>query len=125
MSAHGREARLFETPVPPIASTRPSADRVGTPRTPRSRCAGRRAGSGLLDDRRQGLLGGPARLREGREVGALARLRDGRPDPAGAGLPAALAAAVPAVGPARAPRPGRGAGGLLDPGRHRPLTGVG
>src|SRR4051794_25139876 len=38
---------------------------------------------GLLDDRRQRLLGGPARLQEGREVRALAPLRDGQLDPAG------------------------------------------
>ena len=43
------------------------------------------------------LLGGPPRLQEAREVGALAQLRDRQLDPAGAGLPAPLAIAVAVV----------------------------
>jgi sugar/nucleoside kinase (ribokinase family) len=44
-------------------------------------------------------------------------------DPTGAGLPAALAVAVPVVGPVRGARPAGGAGELLDLGRHQPLGG--
>ena len=54
---------------------------------------------GLLDHRRQRLLGGPAGLQEGREVGAAPQLRDPQLDRAGPGLPVALAVAVALVGP--------------------------
>jgi hypothetical protein len=48
----------------------------------------------LLDHRRQRLLRGPARLQEGREVGAAPQLRDPQLDHADPGLPVALAVAV-------------------------------
>src|SRR5690349_3298782 len=49
---------------------------------------------GLLDHRRERLLGRPAGLQEGREVGAAPELRDPELDRAGPGLPVALAVAV-------------------------------
>src|SRR4051794_33768782 len=61
--------------------------------------------------------------RGSREVGALAQLRDGELDPADAGLPAALAVAVPVVDPVRGTGTAGGAGQLLDLGRHQPLGG--
>ena len=49
---------------------------------------------GLLDHRRQRLLGGPAGLQEGGEVGAAPQLGDPQFDGAGPGLPVAVAVAV-------------------------------
>jgi len=54
---------------------------------------------GLLDHRRQRLLGRPAGLQELGEVAALAQLRDLQLDAAGAGVPHPLSIAVPAVQP--------------------------
>src|SRR3712207_9496030 len=53
---------------------------------------------GLLDDRRERLLGGPARLEEGGQVRALAQLRDREVDPPGARVPGALPITVAVVG---------------------------
>jgi len=49
---------------------------------------------GLLDHGHQRLLGRPARLQKGREVTALAQLRDVQPDRAGPGIPLALSIAI-------------------------------
>ena len=49
---------------------------------------------GLLDHRRQRLLGHPARLEEARKVAALAQLRDAQLHRAGARLPVPVAIAV-------------------------------
>lgn len=49
---------------------------------------------GLLDDRRQRLLGHPARLQEAREVGAFPQLRDAQLDSARARLPVPVAVAI-------------------------------
>jgi hypothetical protein len=49
---------------------------------------------GLLDNRKQRLLGAPARLQEAREVAALPQLRDLQLDLAGPGVPAARPIAV-------------------------------
>jgi hypothetical protein len=49
---------------------------------------------GLLHNRREGLLGHPARLQEPREVGALTQLWDAQLDGAGACLPGSIATAV-------------------------------
>jgi site-specific DNA recombinase len=54
---------------------------------------------GLLDHRRQRLLGGPAGLQEGWEVGALAQFRDAQFDRPSPGLPVALTVAVALVHP--------------------------
>ena len=79
----------------------------------------------LLDDRRQGLLGGAARLQESREVRALSQLRDGQLDPPDAGLPATLPVPIAVVDPLRAPRSGCSASKLVDLSRHQPLAGIG
>src|SRR5690606_37238639 len=57
---------------------------------------------GLLNHRRKGLLAGPPRLEEPREVAAFAQLRDPELDGPGPGLPEPLAVAVAAVRPLRA-----------------------
>jgi hypothetical protein len=60
--------------------------------------AGRDAADpGFLDDRHQGLLGGLAGLQEGREVGALAQLRDAQLQGAEPGVEGAVAEAVAVV----------------------------
>src|SRR5689334_13934737 len=101
-------------PLMPIALTGSSTGRVETPWTRRSRCAGRRAGSGLLDGRGERLLRHPPGPQETREVGALAQLRDPQPDRAGAGLPAPVAVAVAPRRPFGAPPAVGRASGFAD-----------
>ena len=76
---------------------------------------------GLLDHRRERLLGRAARLQEPREVGALAQLGDGEVDPAHARVPGALAIAVSVIEPLGAAHARRRAGQGLDLHRHQPL----
>ena len=78
---------------------------------------------GLLDDRRQGLLGKPSRLQEEREVAALAQLGDTQLDCAGAGLPVAVAIAVALGEPLGAPLAIGRAGQPGDLHLHQPLGG--
>src|SRR5208283_2430414 len=63
ISSHSRLTWLLEMPSMPMARTRSSTERVAM-------------NVGLLHDRRDGLLGQPARLEKAREVAALAQLRD-------------------------------------------------
>ena len=65
----------------PMARTRSSTERVAM-------------NVGLLHDRRDGLLGQPARLEKAREVAALAQLRDAQLNRASPRLPIAVAIAV-------------------------------
>ena len=76
---------------------------------------------GLLDHRRQRLLGHPPRLQEAGEVTPLPQLRDLQRDRAGAGLPAPLAVAVAVGEPIRRPLAIRGAGQALNLQRLQPL----
>ena len=95
MSSHRRETWLFEMPVPPMALTRSSTERVETH-------ARRPPGS---------LPPGPSPRCDAapgsREVRALAQLRDRQFDPPDARLPTALPVAVSVIGPIRrsAPQP--------------------
>src|SRR5580658_4390110 len=76
---------------------------------------------GLLHDRRDGLLGQPARLEKARKVAALAQLGDAKLHRAGPRLPVALAVAVAlrkAIGRALAMRRSRAA---FDVQLHQPL----
>src|SRR4051812_20522253 len=68
---------------------------------------------GLLDHGRERLLGGPPWLQKGREVRALAQLRDGEVDPARPCVPDPLAVAVAVIMPLGAANPrGRSRQGL-------------
>jgi hypothetical protein len=80
---------------------------------------------GLSDHRRQGALGRAARLRDGREVGALPELGDPEVDPSRPGVPRPLAVAVALVGAGRAAPAVAGAAQPFHLERHRPLGGVG
>ena len=78
---------------------------------------------GLLDHRRERLLGHPPRLQKAGEVAALAQLRDAQLDRAGTGLPVAIAVAVAVVDALRAALAMGGAGQALDLQFHQPLRG--
>ena len=67
---------------------------------------------GLLDHRRQRLLGHPPGLQEGREVAALPQLRDRSSTRPGAGLPVAVSVAVALVAARRCARHSRRRSGL-------------
>src|SRR5208283_1837688 len=81
ISSHSRLTWLLEMPSMPMARTRSSTERVAM-------------NVGLLHDRRDGLLGQPARLEKAREVAALAQLRDAQLNRASPRLPIAVAIAV-------------------------------
>ena len=76
---------------------------------------------GLLDHRRQGLLGRPPRLQEAREVAALPELRDLQLDRARAGLPDAVPVAVALVDAIRRSLAVRRTGQTFDLQRHQAL----
>jgi hypothetical protein len=78
---------------------------------------------GLLDHRRQCLLGQPARLEEAGKIAAFAQLRNPQLDRAGPGMPVAVAIAVALVDPAFAALavPGAAEGIALQ--RHQALGG--
>ena len=78
---------------------------------------------GLLDHRRQRLLGHPARLQEAREVAALPELGDAQLDRAGARLPHPVAVAVALRQPLRRALAIAGAGQALHLELHQPLGG--
>ena len=78
---------------------------------------------GLLDHRRQRLLGHAARLEEAGEVAALAQLGDAQLDRAGARLPVAVAIAVALDQPLRALLAEAGAGQAAHLQLHQPLGG--
>jgi hypothetical protein len=98
-------------PVIPIALTSSSTERVDTLHV------------GFLDDRGERLLGRPTRLQEGREIAALAQLRDAQLDRPGARLPDPIAIAVALVDPIQAALAVRRAGRALDVQLHQPLRG--
>jgi hypothetical protein len=77
----------------------------------------------LLNNRGERLLGHPARFQKGREIAALAQLRDAQLDRAGAGLPHPVAIAVAVIDALRAAFPMRGAGQILDFQLHQALRG--
>ena len=78
---------------------------------------------GLLDHRRQRLLGDPARLQEAREVAALPELGDAQLHRPGAGLPDPVAIAVALRQPVRRPLAIVGAGQALHLELHQALGG--
>jgi hypothetical protein len=78
---------------------------------------------GLLNYRRQRLLGDPARLQETREVAALPELGDVQLDRPGAGLPDPVAIAVALRQPVRRALAIAGAGQTLHLELHQPLGG--
>src|SRR5579883_197118 len=80
---------------------------------------------GLLDHRRQRLLGHAARLQETREVGALAQLGNAQLHRSGARLPVAIAVAVALRQPVRRALAMPGAGLRADLQLHQPLGGEG
>src|SRR5271165_2449090 len=81
ISSHSRLTWLLEMPSMPMARTRSSTERVAM-------------NVGLLHDRRDGLLGQPARLEKAREVAALAQLGDAKLHRSRPRLPVAVAVAV-------------------------------
>jgi hypothetical protein len=78
---------------------------------------------GLLDHRGERLLGHAARFQKGREITALAQLRDAQLDGSGAGLPNPVAIAVAVIDAVRAALPMRGASQVLDFQLHQSLRG--
>jgi hypothetical protein len=78
---------------------------------------------GVLDHRRQRLLGHPARFQEAGEVAAAAQLRDAQLDRAGARLPDPVAVAVAVVDALGAALAMRRAGQALDLELHQALRG--
>jgi len=101
----------------PIARTNSSTERVETPWTP----AFAGAGSGLLDHRRQRLLGQAAGFEEGREIAALAQLGNPQLDRPGAGLPIPVAIPVSVREPVGAAFAMRRTGQVLYLQLHQPM----
>jgi len=107
----------------PSALTSSSTERVEMPCTPGSGRAGPRPGSGLLDHRRQRLLGDPTRLQKAWEIAALPELGDAQLDRPGTGLPDPVAIAVALCQPVRRACAIVGAGLALHLELHQPFGG--